>query len=54
VSKHAGLLKKVRHVKVLLFGRTADGFGQSRSALAEGRTQDYQAVLDLLAEWWPP
>lgn len=36
------------------FERAADGFGQARSALAENRTQDYLAALDLLAQCCPP
>ena len=35
------------------FERAAEGFDQARSALAEGRTEDYLAALDLLAECCP-
>lgn len=32
----------------------AEGFDQARTALAEGRTEDYLEALDLLAEFCPP
>ena len=35
------------------FERAAEGFDQARSALAEGRTEDYLAALDLLARCCP-
>ena len=36
------------------FERAAQGFDHARTALAEGRTQDYLAALDLLSECCPP
>jgi hypothetical protein len=36
------------------FERAAEGFGRASSALAEGRTEDYLAALDLLAGCCPP
>ena len=36
------------------FERATDGFDQARSALADGRTEDYLAALDVLAECCPP
>ena len=36
------------------FERAAAGFEQARNALGEGRTEDYLAALDLLAECCPP
>jgi hypothetical protein len=34
--------------------RAAEGFGRAHSALAEGRTEDYLAALDILAQCCPP
>ena len=36
------------------FERAAEGFERARTALAEGRTDDYLAALDRLAECCPP
>ena len=36
------------------FERAAEGFDQARSAVAEGRPEEYLAALDLLAQCCPP
>lgn len=45
-----------RHLLALgqRFERAAKGFDQTRSALAEGRTEEYLAVLDWWSYWHRP